>query len=117
MHGNGYTLTCATERYRQEYRSKLARGGEQWRILEREILPEIGHVLLADLKPSQVMAAVVPMRKRAPRVVAMGISALRGVVEHASANEGAPGRYSYRRGSVALRLATLAGYIRTDIVT
>ena len=29
------------------------------------------------------MAAVVPMRKRAPRVAAMGISALRGVIRHA----------------------------------
>jgi integrase len=40
-------------------------------------------VLLADLTPSQVMAAVAPMRKRAPRVAAMGISALRGVIRHA----------------------------------
>ncbi len=67
----------------KEHLSKLARGDEQWRILKREILPEIGSVLLADLKPSQVMAAVVPMRKRAPRVAAMGISALRGVIRHA----------------------------------
>ena len=80
---NGYTLTRAAESYRKEHLSKLARGNEQWRILEREILPEIGHVLLADLKPSQVMAAVVPMRKRAPRMAAMGISALRGVIRHA----------------------------------
>ena len=29
------------------------------------------------------MAAIVPMRKRAPRVAAMGISALRGVIRHA----------------------------------
>jgi len=58
MRGKGYTLTRAAESYRKEHLSKLARGDEQWRILEREILPEIGHVLLADLKPSQVMAAV-----------------------------------------------------------
>ncbi len=50
---------------------------------EREILPEIGSVLLADLKPSQFIAAIVPIRKRAPRVTAMGISALRGVIRHA----------------------------------
>jgi len=77
MRGKGYTLTRAAESYRKERLSKLARGDEQWRILEREILPEIGSVLLAELKPSQVMAAIVPMRKRAPRVAAMGISALR----------------------------------------
>ena len=81
--GKGYTLARAAESYKKEHLSKLARGDEQWRILEREILPEIGNVLLADLKPSQVMAAVVPMRKRAPRVAAMGISALRGVIRHA----------------------------------
>ena len=68
MRGKGYTLIRAAESYKKEHLSKLARGHEQWRILEREILPEIGRVLLADLKPSQVMAAVVPMRKRAPRV-------------------------------------------------
>ena len=56
MRGKGYTLTRAAESYRKEHLSKLARGGEQWRILEREILPEIGHVLLADLKPSQYAA-------------------------------------------------------------
>jgi len=83
MRGKGYTFACAAESYRKEHLSKLARGDEQWRILAREILPEIGNVLLADLKPSQVMAAVVPMRKRAPRVAAMGISALRGVIRHA----------------------------------
>ena len=83
IRGKGYTLTRAAESYQKEHLSKLARGDEQWRILEREILPEIGSVLLADLKPSQVMAAVVPMRKRAPRVAAMGISALRGVIRHA----------------------------------
>ena len=81
--GKGYTLTRAAESYRKEHLSKLVRGDEQWRILEREILPAIGSVLLADLKPSQVMAAVVPLRKRAPRVAAMGISALRGVIKHA----------------------------------
>jgi hypothetical protein len=48
-----------------EHLFKLARGDEQWRILEREILPEIGSELLADLKPSQVMAAIVPMGMRA----------------------------------------------------
>ena len=83
MRGKGYTLTRAAESYRKEHLSKLARGAEQWRILEREILPEIGNVLLVDLKPSQVMAAVVPLRKRAPRVAAMGISSLRGVIRHA----------------------------------
>jgi len=83
IRGKGYTLTRAAESYQKEHLSKLARGDEQWRILEREILPEIGSVLLADLKPSQIMAAVVPMRKRAPRVAAMGISALRGVIRHA----------------------------------
>jgi len=83
MRGRGYTLTRAAESYRKEHLCKLERGDEQWRILEREILPEIGHVLLADLKPSQVMVAVVPMGKRAPRVAAMGISALRGVIRHA----------------------------------
>lgn len=83
IRGKGYTLTRAAESYRKEHLSKLARGDEQWRILEREILPEIGSVLLADLKPSQVMVAIVPMRKRAPRVAAMGISALRGVIRHA----------------------------------
>ena len=83
MRGKGYTLTRAAQSYQKERLSRLARGGEQWRILEREILPEIGNVLLADLKPSQVMAAVVPMRRRAPRVAAMGISALRGVIRHA----------------------------------
>ncbi len=83
MRGKGYSLTRAAESYRKEHLSKLARGDEQWRILERDILPEIGSVLLADLKPSQVMAAIVPLRKRAPRVAAMGISALRGVIRHA----------------------------------
>ena len=79
----GFTLACAAESYNKEHLSKLKRGAEQWRILEREILPKIGTVLLADLKPSQVMAAVVPLRKRAPRVAAMDISALRGVIRHA----------------------------------
>jgi integrase len=83
MRGKGYTLTRAAESYRNEHLSNLARGDEQWRILEREILPEIGRVLLADLKPSQVMSVIVPVRKRAPRVAAMGISALRGVIRHA----------------------------------
>lgn len=46
---------------------ELARGDEQCRILERESLPEIGSVLLADLKPLQVKAAVAPIRERAPR--------------------------------------------------
>ena len=58
IRGKGYTLTCAAESYQKEHLSKLARGDEQWRILERGILPEIGSVLLAALKPSQVMAAV-----------------------------------------------------------
>ena len=83
MRGKGYTLTRAAESHQKEHLSKLARGDEQWRILEREILPEICSVLLANLKPAQVMAAVVPMRKRAPRVAAMGISVLRGVIRHA----------------------------------
>lgn len=79
----GYTVNRAAESYQKEHLSKLARGNEQWRILKREILPVIGSVLLADLKPSQVMGAIVPTRKRAPRVAAMGISALRGVIRHA----------------------------------
>lgn len=83
IRGTGYALTRAAESYRKEHLSKLARGDEQWRILEREILPKIGSVLLAGLKPSQVMAAVVSMRKRAPRVATMGISALRGVIRPA----------------------------------
>ena len=83
IRGKGYTVTRAAESYKKEHLSRLARGDEQWRILEREILPVIGYVILADLKPSEVMAAVVPLRKRAPRAAAMGISALRGVIGHA----------------------------------
>lgn len=88
IRGKGKTLTRADESYRKEHLSKFARGSEQWRILEREILPEIGGVLLADLKPSQVMAAIVPIRKSAPRVAAMGISALRGVIRHVRSMNG-----------------------------
>ena len=88
IRGKGSTLTHAAESYQKEYLSRFARGDEQWRILERVILHAIGNVLLADLKPSQTMAAVMPMHKRAPRVAAMGISALRGVIrrpQHESA--------------------------------
>jgi integrase len=79
----GYTVANAAENYRVEHLSKLGRGHEQWRILQRDILPTIGHVPLAELKPSQVMGAIVPIRKRAPRVATMGISALRGLIRHA----------------------------------
>jgi integrase len=82
MRGKGYTLKHAAENYRKERLSNVARGDEQWRMMEREILPEIGSALLTDLKPSQVMVAIVPVRKRAPRVAAMGISALPGVIRH-----------------------------------
>ncbi len=41
---------------------------------------------------------------------------LPGVLDPASANEGAPWLYSYRRGSAARRLAILATYIRTGII-
>ena len=79
----GYTVKQAAEDYNWEHLSKLARGAERWRILERNILPGISSVVLAELRPSQVMDVITPIRKRAPRVAAMAVSAIRGLIAHA----------------------------------
>jgi integrase len=83
VRSRGYTVKQAAEDYNWEHLSKLARGAERWRILERNILPGISNVVLAELKPSQVMDVITPIRKRAPRVASMAVSAIRGFIAHA----------------------------------
>jgi len=72
-----YTIRDMLRDYREHHADKLAKGVEQDRMLRHDVLPVWGERAAADITGRDVVDLYERIAKRAPRVAAMTISALR----------------------------------------